>query len=73
MVPEMSSLVKHDEELFMQDEARAHPAKLTLEILKDKKQLRLMEPHLATDYSRFESSRFWDLRTPRVTYLDSLK
>ena len=29
----------------MQDRARAPTAKLTLEMLKDKKQLRLLEPH----------------------------
>ena len=44
MIPEMNWLAKH-EYLFMQDEGRAHTAKLTLEMLKDKKQLRLLEPH----------------------------
>ena len=38
MVPEMNRLAKHNEYLFMQDGARAHTAKLTLEMLKDKKQ-----------------------------------
>ena len=36
---------KHNEYLFMQDGARAHTVKLTLEMLKDKKQLQLLEPH----------------------------
>ena len=36
----------------MQDRARAHTANLTLEILRDKKQLRSQ----GTEYSRFESS-----------------
>ena len=39
MIPEMVRMAKHNEHLFMQDGARAHTAKLTLEILKDKKQL----------------------------------
>ena len=40
MIPEMNKLAKHNEYLFLQD-----TAKLTLEMLKDKKQLRLLEPH----------------------------
>ena len=38
MISEMNRLAKHNEYLFMQDRARAHTAKLTLEMLKDKKQ-----------------------------------
>ena len=38
MIPEMNRLEKHKEYLFMQDGARAHTAKLTLEMLKGKKQ-----------------------------------
>ena len=41
----MGRLAKHNEYLFLKDGARAHTAKLTLEILKDKKQRRLLEPH----------------------------
>ena len=33
----MNSLAKNNEYLFIQDETRAHTAKLTLEMLKDKK------------------------------------
>ena len=39
MIPEMNRLPKQNEYLFMQDISRAHTAKLTLEMLKDKKQL----------------------------------
>ena len=45
MTPEMNRLAKHNEDLFMQDGARAHTAKLTVKILKGKKQLRLLEPY----------------------------
>ena len=45
MTPEMNRLAKHIENLFIQDGAWAHAAKLTLEMLKNKKQLRLLEPH----------------------------
>ena len=41
----MDRLVKHNACLFMQDGARAHTAKLTPEILNDKKRLKLLEPH----------------------------
>ena len=37
MIPEINRLAKHNEYLFIQDGARAHTVKLTLEILKDKK------------------------------------
>lgn len=37
MISEMNRLVKHNEYLFKQDGARAYTAKLTLEMLKDKK------------------------------------
>ena len=39
----VNKLANHN--IFMQDRARARTAKLTLEILKDKKKLRLMELH----------------------------
>ena len=45
MITEMDRLAKHNEYLFMQDRARAHKAKLIIEMLKGKKQLRLAEPH----------------------------
>ena len=45
MIPQLGRLAKHNEYLSMKDRARAHTAKLTLEILKNKKQLRLLEPH----------------------------
>ena len=38
MISEIDTMAKHNEYLFTQDLARAHTAKLTLEILKDKKQ-----------------------------------
>ena len=41
----MKRLVKQNEHLFIQDIASAHTTKLNLEILKDKKQLRLLEFH----------------------------
>ena len=44
MIPEMNKLAKHNEYLFMQDGARAHTAKLTLKMLKDKSP-KLLEPH----------------------------
>ena len=45
MIPEMNTMTKHNEYLLMQDGPRSHTAKLTLEMLKDKKQLQLLEPH----------------------------
>ena len=45
MISKMKTLVKHIGYSFMQDGARAHIAKLTLEMLKDKKQLQLVESH----------------------------
>ena len=45
MIPEMNRLAKHNEYSFKQDRSRAHTAKLTLVMLKDKKQLRSLEPH----------------------------
>ena len=45
MILEMNRLANHNEYLFMQDGARAPIVKLNLEILKDNKQLQLMEPH----------------------------
>ena len=66
----------------MQDEARAHTDKLTLEMLKGKKQLRLMEPHHwpsnSPDLNPIDFA-IWELleqnvhRGRRITYLDSLK
>ena len=41
----MNRLAKHNEYLFMQEGARTHTAKLTLEMMKDKKQFRLLQPH----------------------------
>ena len=38
MISETDTMAKHNEYLLMQDLARAHTAKLTLEMLKDKKQ-----------------------------------
>ena len=38
IISEIDTMAKHNEYLFMQDLARAHTAKLTLEMLKDKKQ-----------------------------------
>lgn len=38
-------MTKHNEYLLMQDGPRSHTAKLTLEMMKDKKQLQLLEPH----------------------------
>ena len=45
MIPEMNTLAKHNEYSFMKDRARAYTAKVILEVMKDKKQLRLLEPH----------------------------
>ena len=45
MIPEVNRFVKHNEYLLMQDGAKAHTAKLTPEMLKDKKQFRLLEPY----------------------------
>ena len=42
-MPEINRMAKH-EHLFMQDGARAHTAKVTLEMLKDKKQLDYSSP-----------------------------
>ena len=39
MISEMNRLAKDNEYLFMQEGARAHTAKLILEMLKDKKQI----------------------------------
>ena len=50
MILEMNRLAKHNEYLFMQDGARAHIAKFTLEILKDKKKLRLREHRIVQIY-----------------------
>ena len=45
MIPKMNRLAKYNKYLFMQDGARTHTAKLTLEMLKEKKELRLLEHH----------------------------
>ena len=51
MILETNKLAKHkthllmQEHLLMQDEAKAHTVKLAYEMLKDKKQIRLLEPH----------------------------
>ena len=44
MIPELNRLAKHNEYLFMQNEARTHTVKLTLEMLKDRSP-KLREPH----------------------------
>ena len=44
MNPEMKKIGKHDEYLSMLDGVRVHTAKLALEMLKDNKQLQLLEP-----------------------------
>ena len=45
MIPEKNRLAKHNEYfLFAHDRARAHSTKLTLEMLKDKKQPWLLVP-----------------------------
>ena len=45
MIPEKNRLAKHNEYfLFVHDRARAHSTKLTLEMLKDKKQPWLLVP-----------------------------
>ena len=58
MIPEKNRLIKHNEYLFMQDRARAHTTKLTLEMLKDKKQLQLLEPDQ------------WPLNSPDLNLVD---
>ena len=45
IIPEMNKLTRYNDYLLMQGGDRGHTAKLTLEMLKDKKQLRLLEPH----------------------------
>lgn len=44
MIPDMNRLAKHNQYLFMQKGARARTAELTVEMLKHKKQVRLLEP-----------------------------
>ena len=44
MIPQMNRLAKGKEYQFMQDGARAHTAKLSLGMLRNKKKLRLLEP-----------------------------
>ena len=45
MIPKMNKLAKHNEHLFRQGGTRAYTTKLTLEMFKGKKQLRLLESH----------------------------
>ena len=45
----MNTLVKHNKYLFMQNRARSHTVKFALEMLKEKKQFRLLESHLDTE------------------------
>ena len=45
MIPKKNRLAKHNDYLFMQDGARTHTPKLASELLKDRKQLPLLEPH----------------------------
>ena len=82
MIPEMNNQAKHTEYLFMQDGARAHTAKLTLEMLKEKKKLRLLEHHHCPANSpelNPEDCGIWRLleqnvyRGQRITDLNSLK
>ena len=42
MIPEMNRLATHNEYLFMHEGSRDHTAKLTINMLKDKKQFRLL-------------------------------
>ena len=58
MIPEMNRLAKHNKCLFMQDRARAYTAKLPLEMLKDKKQLRFLEHH------------YWPFNSPDLNPVD---
>ena len=82
MIPEINRLGKHNEYLFMQERARAHTAKLTFEMLKNKEQLGLPEPHHWPPNSPDLNPvgfRIWGLpgqnlyRGQRITNLDSLK
>ena len=45
MIPEMNKFAKRREYLFMQDGARAHTAKLSIDMLSSQKYLKLLEPH----------------------------
>ena len=45
MIPEMNDLVKgKNKHLFLQDGARAHTARISLEMLRDENRLQLLEP-----------------------------
>ena len=66
----------------MQDGARAHGAKLTLEMLKDKKRFRLLEPHHwlrnspdlnPVDFGMLGLPEQNVYRSRRIIHLDSLK
>ena len=75
LISEMNRLVKQNEYLFTQGWARAHTAKLTLDRLKEKKQEPQITgaPSLATEHSKLESSRFWDLGILRAKRLSRPK
>lgn len=45
MIPQMNRLARGKEYQFMQDGARAHTANLSLDMLRDKKKLQLLEPN----------------------------
>ena len=45
MIPEMNKLTKRQDYVFMQDGARSHTAKLSIDMLKDQNYLKLLEPH----------------------------
>ena len=78
----MNRLAKHIEFFFMQEEVRAYTPKLSLEILKDEKQLQSLEPHhwpLNCPESNPVDFGIWELleqnvyRGRRITDLDSSK
>ena len=82
MIPEVNRLAKHNEYLFMQNAGRAHLTKITLEMLKYKKEIRLLKPHHWPPNSPDLNSvdfAIWGLPEQyascgrRITDLDSLK
>ena len=83
MIPEKNRLAKHNEYfLFVHDRARAHSTKLTLEMLKDKKQPWLLvprhEPPNSPDLNLVDFEIWGPLelnayRCQRIPGLDSLK
>ena len=82
MIPEVNRLAKYNKYLLMQDGARAHTAKLILEMLIDKKKFLLLQPHhwlLNSPDLNPVDFVIWRLlfqnvhRGCRITDLDSLK